>query len=326
MFATNGVRLFSAAASFLFMAVAPARAEFPSKNIDLVIPYEPGGGFDLYARAVAAFMPKYLGGDVKILPRNIPGGAAVKGLTNLFHAPQDGYTFGIVPLPGGLQPQLIGQRVEYDLDQLTWLGVVNIAVYNLVVAKNSPYKSLNDFLAGNPRIPFIATTGTNDDAMIKIVMSVLHAKAKYLSSFRGAPETQLAVIRGEADAALSITETVAGNLASGDLRQLVWFQRKAAAGAPANVPSADDIGHPELANIGLYRVFAAPPGLDSAVRDKLASALQQTLQDKEFLSWSARSGFPIDAGDAGAAKRLYQEQRLFLSKYVDQLKDPGKAP
>ena len=309
-----------------FAAAAPARAaEYPSRAIDLVIPYEPGGGFDIYARAVANFMPKYLGGDVKILPRNIPGGAAVKGLTNLFHAPADGYTFGIVPLPGGLQPELIGQKVEYDLDRLTWLGVVNVAVYNLVVARDSAFRSLEDFVAGRPRVPFIATTGTNDDAMAKIVMSTLNARARYLSSFRGAPETQLAVIRGEADAALSITETAAASIASGDLKQLVWFQRKGAPGAPPNVPSVDDIGHPELANIGLYRVFAAPPGLDPAVREKLESALARTLADKDFLAWSAKANFPIDPGGAARAKQLYEEQKSFLTKYAAILKDPGRT-
>ena len=326
MLGNASVRAISTAACFVCLTITAAWAQFPTKNIDLIIPYEAGGGFDIYARAVATFMPRYLGADVKIIPRNLPGGAAIKGLTNLYHAPADGYTFGIVPLPGGLQPQLIGQKVEYDLDRLTWLGVVNIAVYNLVVAKNSPFKSVDDFFAARPRIPFIATTGTNDDAMMKIVMSTMNAKGKFLSSFRGAPEAQLAVVRGEADAALSITETAAGNIASGELRQLIWFQKKGSPGAPANVLTSDDISHPELANIGLYRVFAAPPGLDPAVKDKLALALTKTLEDKDFQEWSLKSGFPIDAGSADKARQMYEEQKAFLSKYSELLKDPGRAP
>ena len=59
---------------------------------------------------------------------------------------------------------------------------------------------------------------------------------------------------------------IASHLASGDLRQLVWFAKKGARETPAGVATADDIGHPELANLSLYRVFAAPPGLSDDVR------------------------------------------------------------
>jgi len=304
---------------------ARAQTEFPERNIDLIIPYGPGGGFDIYARAVGTTMARHLGGNVKIVPRNVPGGAAVKGLTSLYRAAPDGYTFGIVPLPGGLQPSLIGRAVDYDLDKMTWLGVVNIGVYSLVVSKDSAFKTLDNIVKGEPRIPFIATTGTNDHAMVKIVMDALGGKANYLSTFRGAPEALLAVVRGEADVALGIGETIAPFVASGDLKQLVWFQRKGSPGAPADVPTAEDIGYPQLANIGLYRVFAAPPGVAGPVRDKLVNALQATLKDPEFLEWSAKANFPIDPGTPEDARRLYEEQKAFLMQHVELLKPEAKT-
>ncbi len=302
-----------------------ANATYPEKNIDVIIPYRPGGGFDVYARAVARVMEKKLGNGINIVPRNVPGAAAIKGLTLLYRAPADGYTFGIVPLPGGVQPKLLGQKVDYDLDKVTWLGVVNIGVYSLAIGKQAPFKTLKDFLAAQPRVPFFATTGSNDYAMAKIVMGTLNGKASYLTSFQGAPAAHLAVVRGEADATLGIDVTIARHLKTGDMRELVWFQRKGTRGAPKGVPTADDIGHPDLANIGLYRMFAAPPGLPADVRAKLTGALQATLKDAEFIAWSEKAKFPIDPGTPEMAKKLYEEQKIFLSKHVELLKPAPKA-
>ena len=59
-------------------SLTPARAEYPDHNIDLIIPYGPGGGFDLYARAVAKEMEAQLPRGITIVPRNVPGAASIR--------------------------------------------------------------------------------------------------------------------------------------------------------------------------------------------------------------------------------------------------------
>lgn len=295
---------------------------FPERNMNMIIPYAPGGGFDIYARAVATAMEKQLPGNFRIIPRNVPGAAAINGLTTLYRAPADGYTIGIVPLPGGVLPHLVGQKVAYDLDRISWLGLVNVSVYTLVAPKNSPFKTITDLVKSDPRSPYIATTGTSDQAMAQIVMKALGGSPKYLNTFRSAPEALLAVLRGEADAAMAIDETVARFIESGEMKQLIWFQeRTAASRVPEGVPTPEDIGQPDLANIGLYRMFAAPPGVEGSVLSKLRDALQVGFKDPEFLAWSTKSGHPISPGTAEEAKQLYEKQKKFLSNHVDILKN-----
>ena len=131
--------------------------------------------------------------------------------------------------------------------------------------------------------------------MAKIVASALQLNAKFLTGYNGGPEAQLAIIRGEADAGLGMDVTIAKHLESGDLKQLVWFQKSGARGTPVGVLTADDIGHPELANLGLYRMFAAPPGLPPDVEKKLISVVQAALHSPGLASlveggcFSARS-------------------------------------
>ena len=118
---------------------APALADYPDRNIDLIIPYGPGGGFDLYARAVGKVMESHLPKGVKVIPRNIPGAGSTKGIAAMYRAAPDGYTMAIVDLPGAVEPQIVGEQAPYDLDNVTWLGVVNIGVYSLVVGRNAAF-------------------------------------------------------------------------------------------------------------------------------------------------------------------------------------------
>lgn len=298
----------------------PALADYPDQNINLIIPYGPGGGFDLYARAVARTMELHLPKGIKVIPRNVPGAGSAKGILTMYRASPDGYTMAIVDLPGGVVPQILGEQVSYDLDTVTWLGVVNIGIYSLVVGRNSPFQSLDDFRKASDRLPYLATTASNDFAMAKIMANALGLKVNFLTGYNSGPETHLAMIRGEADAGLGIDVTIAKHLESGDLKQLVWFQKTGARSTPANVPTANDIGHPELVNLGLYRMFAAPPGLPEPVRRKLTDIVQAALNDPELARWAKVSNFPIDPATPEEAKALYTEQKKFLTAHRPLLK------
>jgi len=297
-----------------------ALAQYPDRNIDLIVPYGPGGGFDIYARAVGKAMENYLPKNVRVIVRNIPGAGSVNGIATMYRAAPDGYTMGIVDLPGAVAPQIMGEQLPYDLDKATWLGTVNIGIYSLVVGKKTAFSTLDAFRMPPGKPPFFATTGSNDLAMARITASVLGFKAQFLTSYTGGPATHLAIIRGEADAGLGIDVAIARHLRSGDLRQLLWFARKGARGTPAGVPTADDIGHPELANLSLNRVFAAPPGLPEAVRSRLVDTVQKALNDPELAAWAAKANFPLDKGTPEETRRLYAEQRAFLTKYRRMLK------
>jgi tripartite-type tricarboxylate transporter receptor subunit TctC len=311
-----------AAAALAIVALSPAaRAQYPDKNIDLIVPYGPGGGFDLYARAVAKAMENHLPKNVRVIVRNIPGAGSVNGIATMYRAAPDGYTMGIVDLPGAVAPQIMGEQLPYDLDKATWLGTINIGVYSLVIGKKTTFSTLEAFQKPAGRAPFFATTGSNDLAMAKIAAAVLGIKAQFLTSYTGGPATHLAIIRGEADAGLGIDVAIARHVAGGDLRQLVWFAKKGARGTPPGVAAADDVGHPELANLSLNRVFAAPPGLLQDVRMRLVDVVQKALKDPELAAWADKTNYPLDAGTPEQTRKLYTDQRVFLTSYRHLLKE-----
>ena len=318
---TARVWRFAATALAIVALSLPDRAQYPDKNIDLIVPYGPGGGFDIYARAVGKAMENYLPKSVRVIVRNVPGAGSIKGIATMYRSAPDGYTIGIVDLPGAVAPQIMGEQLPYDLDKATWLGTVNIGVYSLVVGKKAAFTTLDAFRKPAGRPPFFATTGSNDLAMAKIAANVLGIKAQFLTAYTGGPATHLAIIRGEADAGLGIDVAIARHVASGDLRQLVWFAKKGARGTPPGVATADDVGHPELANLSLNRVFAAPPGLPEMVRNRLVDVAQKALKDPELAAWAQKSNFPLDVGTPEQTRKLYTDQRVFLTSYRKLLKE-----
>ena len=75
-------------------AAAPA-SNFPFKPIRFIIPYAPGGGFDVYVRMIAPVMEQFLPRKVSIIPLNVSGGGGARGVIQLYRARPDGYTLGI---------------------------------------------------------------------------------------------------------------------------------------------------------------------------------------------------------------------------------------
>ena len=97
---------------------------FPNRDIEIVIPYNAGGGFDTYIRALAPHMEKHLPGDINVLPINVPGAGGRRGASEVYRADPDGYTIGIFNLPGVLLPQLQGLKINYNLSDVSWLVVI----------------------------------------------------------------------------------------------------------------------------------------------------------------------------------------------------------
>src|SRR5258708_39633202 len=81
-----------------------ASADYPNKPIRFIIPYAPGGGFDVYVRVIAPVMEQFLPRKVNIVPVNVAGGGGAKGLAQLYRAQPDGYPLGNLNLPRAFIP------------------------------------------------------------------------------------------------------------------------------------------------------------------------------------------------------------------------------
>ncbi len=85
---TNTYRLAASLALALAMAPLAAKADYPEKPIAIVVGYAAGGGTDILARTVAPYVEKYLGGNAKLVIKNVPGAGGQIGFTPRWRAPR----------------------------------------------------------------------------------------------------------------------------------------------------------------------------------------------------------------------------------------------
>src|SRR5436190_16387881 len=124
----NPVKL-AAGAIALAVGAAPAAAAdyYAGKSVDLVVGNYPGGGFDIYARALGRHLGRNIPGNPTIVVKNMPGaGSAKAGYHVGTVAPKDGLSIGAIT-PGAIIGPLLDDKPETSFDPLkvTYLGTVN---------------------------------------------------------------------------------------------------------------------------------------------------------------------------------------------------------
>src|SRR5689334_21244869 len=104
-------------------AAQDAEQFFRGKQIRFLIGSSAGGGYDLFARTIAAHWTRHIPGNPAFVPQNVPGALSLQVANNIFSvAPKDGTVIGAV------NPQIVSRAIldsgagRYDARQFTWIG------------------------------------------------------------------------------------------------------------------------------------------------------------------------------------------------------------
>ena len=140
MLRSRGGVLFALLVTLISGAVATAQ-EFPTKPVELVLPFGPGGSHDLTARAVASVAHQYLGQPLLVVLK--PGGGGAVGSQHVIRAKPDGYTL----LFGGTGPNTVFalvQKAPIGPDQFTPVARINHSPTIFAVRADAPWKSFRE--------------------------------------------------------------------------------------------------------------------------------------------------------------------------------------
>ena len=124
---------------------APARADtYPSRPINVIVPYPAGGGTDIVARTLTGLLEKELGVPINVI--NKAGGGGIPGQTAVAHAKPDGYTIGVIASDISVyKPQGLADLTYKDM---TPIGQTNELAAGVTVIEGSPYKTIQELIAG----------------------------------------------------------------------------------------------------------------------------------------------------------------------------------
>jgi len=301
----------------LLIALRPrfeqAPEEWPSGDIELIIPSGPGGGFDTYGRVLARAMEERL--DVRVIPRNTPGGDGRRGATAAFNAAPNGRTFAIFNLPGVIEPEITGEDSGYTIGEVDWLGAMAFGQYIVVVAASSGFDTIAELKSAGRIVSFTAY-GSSGIAANKVLCAEVGLECRIITGYPSNNEALVGIVRGDADASvLPISTAVAFN-SNGDLKGILLMTERP-------VPEFSDTqdtfaaGYPELAELGLLRAFGLPPGVPAQARANFAATFDASLSADSVADWAASSGAEFSPMDAGELRARIQSQRALLSRYRD---------
>jgi tripartite-type tricarboxylate transporter receptor subunit TctC len=312
--------LASAARLALMLAVlpflsGPAATQTPAefykgKTISLITSTGVGGTYDMVARIVAHYMPRYIPGNPTIIVQNMPGGGNVLATNYMFNlAPKDGTAIATIHSAMPLQQVLDAGGVRYDADKFNWLGSTGAQNEVILVWYTAGIKTLQEATEKQ-----IVLGGTGAGAGIVILPTVMNnllgTKFKIVTGYRTSEDVNLGMKRGEVQARAFGFDSITSQHPEWITEHKVNFLVQSGARRDkrlADVPLVTEFAkNDEQRQVfqlfssapALGQPYVAPPGLPVDRLDVLRKAFAATLSDKDFLAEAEKIRFTIDAMSA----------------------------
>lgn len=298
---------------------------YPAQDVVLVVPYNPGGGFDTWARTLAPTLEAKLPNGVNVIVENRSGAGGLVGVTEVFGSDPDGYTMAITE-PGVLATSLIAETTDTAFDQMTVLGQLTVAPEVIVIAADSEWETIEDVQAAAADGPLLMATG--GVAAVNIVPFDAFGIPWTNVVHEGSGEAMLSIIRGDTDITVFPLSSVEENITSGDMKPLVVVGTPPEPGQPgadaiAGVRTLDEVTG--ITGIGSaleqHRVLVAAPGTPTCVVDILDEAIGASFQDPEFLDLLNQAGRIPVWEDAATGQAILENTITTLEAYADLLRE-----
>ncbi len=290
-------------------AMGDKEEAYPTRDISLTVPYNPGGSTDLTARALAAPMGNKLG--VAITVTNTPGAGGATGSNIVAGAPVDGYTMLANGMLAFSSMPVLGTTTKTFREWDIWLATFTPNV--IAVRADSPYKTLDDLLADLKARPGQVTDGTaGPGSGGHIGAEVLRAAAKieykHVSYPGGAPAI-VGLLSGEVDFTTQLLVETEDLIKAGKLRALACFAKDdiQIAGGPL-IPSIGKLLPAAKAYLPMGETtgIAIPKGLSPAKLAVLDAAFNEAVKSQSFLDFTRSKGFVVNAMGREASQKYVE--------------------
>ena len=289
-----------AAACGLASWPAAAADFYAGKTIELQVGADVGGGYDIYARAVARHLGRHIPGNPNVVVKNMPG--AGSGRTAIFIsnvAPKDGATLGAL-MPGAIIGPLLDDKTDtqFDPTKVIYIGSADAGTRICATYQNSKIKTFEDARKQKTILGATAAGGATRDYGY-LLNHTAGAKFDVVAGYKGTAEITLAMERGEVDG------TCGWDWSSVKSQKPDWLRDHkinilVQVGLDPN-PELTKLGAPELwkfiendddrkvaemvvSQQIFQRSYIAPPGTPAEQINTLRTAFDATMSDPQFLA------------------------------------------
>jgi tripartite-type tricarboxylate transporter receptor subunit TctC len=296
------------------------------RRLRWIVPFPPGGGFDVHARLLEPYYQQALGAAIDV--ENMPGAGGIVAANTLRGSRSDGLTLGLLNAPGLMVAAMTGEsNAPSPAEDFTILGRVTRNRTVWVTGRHSKLRTIDDLLdrSGKTAIVFGASNAGSSNFVSMVVSAhLLGIQAEFITGFAGSRETSMAVVRGEVDLSSFTFESILERIEAQDVRPLlqttmtrisphasldgiallcgdqgIAARRAAELGRDGRQVEADAVALTRVIEAGL--VVAAPPRLDGSLARCLEDRLHDALTDPSFRAAASRARRSLDVGRAAEA-------------------------
>jgi tripartite-type tricarboxylate transporter receptor subunit TctC len=294
-------------------------ADFPTREIELVVSFPAGGPADTSARIVAPKLSAILG--VPVVVANKPGGGGAIGADYVAKAKPDGYTvYAATNSPLTISPHL--QKLPYKMADFAPLGAYAVDLGVITTRGGGPVKTLEEFVDHARKNPGKLNYGSAGFGTVSFFTMELFKIAYGLDlthvPFQGTGPVKNAIMGGHVTVATSGFGSLAPLIRSGDLIALVTTAPRRVPAFP-NVPTLAEKGHPE-ASLNIWMGLYVPAKTPKPAQEVLARALAQAARDPELISAIEKAGMHVDYKDAAATQKALEAETTAVAKVVERLR------
>lgn len=298
--------------------------QYPNKPIRFVVPFPPGGGVDIVARALGEKLSPRL--NQSIIIDNKPGAGTTIGFGMVARSAPDGYTLIIGPIGSQAIVHHMLPKRGYDVRKdFAPIGRIGFGTIAFVVPQASPAKSVRDFVAlakANPGKLTFASSGTG--ALIHLTGEMFkHAAGIDLTHipYKGTTQILPDLLDGRIDMALDSLPAYIPHLKSGKVRALAVASRSRSAVMP-ELPTMAEAGVPGVISQTDYAMYA-PAGTAPEIVALLNRELNAALQIADLRGKLAAQGIEITGGSPESLRAELAEE---LAKWGKVIADAGIKP
>jgi len=263
------------------VALTISVSAFAIDNLKVMVPANPGGGWDATGRALTAAMQS--AGSIKSFQIDNKGGAAgTIGLAQFVNSGKgdpNAIMIGGMVMVGGI----IQNKSAVDLSMVTPLARLTEEYLVVVVPASSPHKTMKDLLAAFKANPGSISWGGGSAGGTDHILAGMLARAVGLEGgkvnyvpFKGGGEAVAAIIGGHVAAGISGVSEFAQHIATGKMRALAV----SAPAKQANIPSLKEQGYDIV--LGNWRGVFGAPGISAAQREALIKAIEAGVKSKAW--------------------------------------------
>ena len=313
------LRLTLVALGIVMSATGALGQAYPTRPVEFIIPFAPGGPTDTAIRLIQPALSANLGVPVVLV--NKAGGGGALGMDSVAKAKPDGYVLAatvrstLTILPAS-QPD-----VPYKISDFAPIGAYAVDSQVVLVKSGAPWKTLEELVEHAKKNPGKLTygsagQGTNSFFTMELLKLAYGIDVAHVP-FGGSGPVKNALLGGHVQVGAAALSPMLSVIRSGDVAPLVTSATRRIPAIP-NVPTMTEKGQPD-ASLSTWAELWAPVKTPKLVIDRLSQALEKTMKDPAVVSAIEKAGLQVDYHDPAATLKLVERENEIVRTVAGKL-------